>query len=94
MASSSWLSHHKDVASRFTAALNEADQYMAAHPGYLSSILPKYTKVSAQLAGRVTLPDFATTMTPADVQPWSQAAAQFKVTDSVVPPASIITSLK
>lgn len=33
-------------------------------------------------------------MTPADVQPWSQAAAQFKVTDSVVPPASIITSLK
>ncbi|GAA4519095.1 hypothetical protein GCM10023191_094220 [Actinoallomurus oryzae] len=94
MASSSWLSHHKDVASRFTAALNKADQYMAAHPGYLSSILPKYTKVSAQLAGRVTLPDFATTMTPADVQPWSQAAAQFKVTDSVVPPASIITSLK
>lgn len=48
----------------------------------------------AGLAGRVTLPDFATTMTPADVQPWSQAAAQFKVTDSVVPPASIITRLK
>jgi NitT/TauT family transport system substrate-binding protein len=94
MASSSWVSHHKDVASRFTAALNEADQYMAAHPGYLASILPKYTKVSAELAGRVTLPDFGTAMTPADVQPWSQAAAQLKITDSVVPPSSIITSLK
>jgi NitT/TauT family transport system substrate-binding protein len=94
MASSSWLSHHRDVASRFTAALNEADRYMAAHPGYLSSILPKYTKVSAQLAGRVTLPDFTTAITPADVRPWSQAAAQFKITDSVVPPSSIITSPK
>lgn len=94
MVSSTWLSRHKGVASRFTAALNEADQYMAAHPEYLSSILPKYTKVSSQLAARVTLPDFTTTMTPADVQPWSQAAAQFKVTDSVVPSSSIIASLR
>jgi NitT/TauT family transport system substrate-binding protein len=94
IVSSKWLSGHKDVATRFAAALAQADQYMAAHPAYLSTILPTYTKVSAQLAKRVTLPDFTTGITPSDVKPWAQAAAQFKVTDSVVTPSSIIASLK
>jgi NitT/TauT family transport system substrate-binding protein len=94
VVSAKWLAGHKDVASRFATALTQADQYMAAHPGYLSSILPQYTKVTAQLAKRVTLPAFTSAITAADVQPWSQAASQFKVTDSAVPPSSIIASLK
>jgi len=41
-----WLSAHKNVAMRSAAALAQAHQYMAAHPGYLATILRKYTKVS------------------------------------------------
>jgi NitT/TauT family transport system substrate-binding protein len=93
VAPSSWLSSHKQVASKFVTALDEADSYMAAHPGYLASILPKYTTVSASLAKQMTLPNFTTDISPADVQPWAQAAAKYGITRSVVTPSSAIASI-
>ena len=93
VAPESWLSSHKQVAAKFVAALKQADSYMAAHPGYLASILPKYTTVSASLAKQVTLPDFTTTLTAADVQPWAQAAARYGMTRSVVSPSSTIMNI-
>jgi NitT/TauT family transport system substrate-binding protein len=91
VAASGWLSAHRPVAAKFVAALAEADSYMAAHPAYLPSILPRYTTVSAQMAKQVTLPDFTTALTAADVEPWARAAAQYKITRSLVPPSSAIT---
>jgi NitT/TauT family transport system substrate-binding protein len=90
VAPSGWLTAHRQVAAKFVAALAQADSYMAAHPGYLPSILPKYTTVSAQMAKQVTLPDFTTSLTAADVAPWARAAAQYKITRSLVPPSSAI----
>jgi len=93
VAPASWLSAHRQLAAKFVAALDEADSYIAAHPGYPASILPKYTAVSAKLAGHVTLPDFTTTITAADVQPWANAAAEFKMTSSLIAPSSIIATV-
>jgi hypothetical protein len=93
VSSSSWLNSHKQVAAKFVAALKQADSYMAAHPGYLASILPKYTTVSASLARQVTLPDFTTRITAADVEPWARAAAKYGITRSVVSPSSAITTI-
>ncbi|HWG01477.1 MAG TPA: ABC transporter substrate-binding protein, partial [Trebonia sp.] len=90
VASSDWLTAHKQVAARFVAALGEADSYMAAHPGYLASILPKYTTVSASLARQVTLPDFTTRLAAADIEPWAKAAAKYGITRSVIPPSSAL----
>jgi NitT/TauT family transport system substrate-binding protein len=92
VASSGWLSAHRPVAAKFVTALQEADSYMAAHPGFLVSILPKYTTVTASLARQVTLPDFTTSITAADVEPWAEAAAKYGITRSVVSPSSAITS--
>jgi NitT/TauT family transport system substrate-binding protein len=94
VASSSWLSSHAQVAAKFVASLKQADSYMAAHPGYLASILPKYTTVSASLARKVTLPDFTTSITVADVEPWARAAAKYSITRSVVSPSSAITNVR
>jgi NitT/TauT family transport system substrate-binding protein len=94
VASSSWLSSHAQVAAKFVAALKQADSYMAAHPGYLASILPKYTTVSASLARKVTMPDFTTSITAADVEPWARAAAKYGITRSVVSPSSAITNIR
>jgi NitT/TauT family transport system substrate-binding protein len=91
LGSKSWLSSHKTVATKFAAALSEADSYMAAHPGYLASILPRYASVSAQLASKVTLPDFTASIDAADIQPWARAAAQFKLTAGLVAPSSILS---
>jgi NitT/TauT family transport system substrate-binding protein len=93
VASAGWLAAHRQVAAKFVTALDEADSYMAAHPGYLASILPKYTTVTASLAGRVTPPDFTTGITAADVEPWAEAAARFGITRSVISPSSVITSI-
>jgi NitT/TauT family transport system substrate-binding protein len=90
VAPSSWLSAHGEQAAKFVAAIDEANSYAATHPAYLRSILPKYTAVSARLAGHVTLPDFTTQITAADVQPWANAAAEFKMTSSLIAPSSII----
>ncbi len=92
VAPSGWLSAHRPVAAKFVAALAQADSYMAAHPAYLPSILPKYTTVSAQMAKQVTLPDFTTSLTAADVEPWARAAAQYKITRSLVSPSSAIAT--
>jgi NitT/TauT family transport system substrate-binding protein len=93
VGSASWVSSHRAVAAKFVAALGQADSYMAAHPGYLASILPAYTSVSASLAQKVTVPDFTTSLTPADVEPWAQAAARYGITHSAVSPSSVITNV-
>ena len=93
VAPGGWLSGHRQVAAKFVAALGQADRYMAAHPSYLRSILPTYTTVSGQLARKVTLPDFTTRLTAGDVEPWARAAAQYKITRSVVSPASVLTAV-
>jgi len=93
VASAGWLSGHRQVAGKFVAALARADAYMAAHPAYLPSILPKYTTVSAAMARQVTLPDFTTRLAPPDVEPWARAAARYKMTRSVVAPASVLVAV-
>jgi NitT/TauT family transport system substrate-binding protein len=93
VAPATWLSSHRQVAAKFVTALNEADSYMAGHPGYLASILPHYTTVSASLAKEVTLPIFTTSITAADVQPWAVAAAKYGITRSVVTPSSAIMNI-
>jgi len=93
VAPSGWLSAHRELAAKYLAAIEQADAYVAAHPAFLPSILPKYTSVSASLAGHVTLPDFTTQISAADVQPWANAAAEFKMTNSVIAPSTIITSI-
>jgi NitT/TauT family transport system substrate-binding protein len=93
VAPATWLSSHRQVAAKFVTALNEADSYMASHPGYLASILPHYTTVSASLAKEVTLPVFTTSITAADVQPWAVAAAKYGITRSVVTPSSAIMNI-
>jgi len=93
VAPSSWLSAHRQLAAKFVAAIVQANSYIAAHPAYAASVLPKYTAVSPKLAGHVTLPNFTSTITPADVQPWADAAAQFKMTNSVIEPSSIIATV-
>jgi len=93
VASSGWLSAHRQLAAKFVAALDQADSYMSRHPGYARSVLPKYTAVSAKLAGKVTLPEFTTQITAADVLPWAKAAAEEKLTNSLIAPSSIISSV-
>jgi NitT/TauT family transport system substrate-binding protein len=90
VAPANWITAHRQQAAKFVAAIQQANSYIAAHPAYLPTILPKYTAVTSKLAGHVTLPDFTTTITAADVEPWAKAAAEFKLTNSLIAPSSII----
>lgn len=90
VATASWLAGHRQQAARFVAALAQADAYMQAHPDYLGSILPKYTSVSPALARSVVLPSFTPSLTEADIAPWADAAAKFRITQGLVQPSTIL----
>lgn len=90
VASGGWVSTHRQQVAAFVAALDQADTYMAGHPEYLRSILPKYTSVTAGLAKTVVLPNFSTALTADDVRPWAAAAARFQITHRSIDPAAIL----
>jgi len=51
-----------DVVTNFTTAMNESLEYATAHPDEARGILSTYTKIPADVAGKVVLPKWPTTL--------------------------------
>jgi NitT/TauT family transport system substrate-binding protein len=77
--SARWIRTHRKEARAFVDALNNANKRIAADPGYLTSVLPKYTKIPQSMAGQIALPEFTTDITPADLKVWLDAAVRLKM---------------
>jgi NitT/TauT family transport system substrate-binding protein len=49
-----------DIVTRFKTAINQSLDYAQAHPDEVRQILPSYVKLTADVAGKVVLPEWTT----------------------------------
>lgn len=76
IARKSWIAAHRNEARRFMEALNEASTYINAHPEERGTILPKYTRLTAEVALKITRSNFETALKRADIQPLIDASLE------------------
>ncbi|WP_433797206.1 ABC transporter substrate-binding protein [Actinoplanes sp. CA-252034] len=79
LASERFTASDRATVDRFRTALTRACEYAQAHPDELRAILPTYTKVAADLAGRIRLPVYTTAAAPAGWQRWADILTRQQV---------------
>jgi NitT/TauT family transport system substrate-binding protein len=80
-----YLSAHRDVVARFTKAMNESLQYAQTHPAQVRQILPTFLKISPQIAAKVVLPGWSTSIQPGLLTTTAQLARQYGFISKVPP---------
>ena len=93
VAATSWVNAHKTVVRDYVKALNEATAYIAAHPNYLRSILPKYTSLSKTLANSIVLPTIISRVSVSDLKVWETPALKYGFLSHSVNLKSLIAKL-
>lgn len=63
-----WTQQHTAAARAFQQALEKGNAYANAHPDVVRSLLPTYTKITAQAAASMPLGTFPGTLTTAPLQ--------------------------
>ena len=64
----SWAQQHAAAARAFTQAVEKGNAYANAHPSVVRSLLPTYTKITAQAAANMPLTSYPTTLSAASMQ--------------------------
>lgn len=64
----SWAQQHAAAARAFQQALEKGNAYANAHPSVVRSLLPTYTKITAQAAATMPLGTYPDTLTAAPMQ--------------------------
>lgn len=59
-AKASYINGNPTVVKNFVAAVNEANAYANAHPDEVRSIIPTYTSISAGIASKIQIGNYAT----------------------------------
>jgi NitT/TauT family transport system substrate-binding protein len=93
-ASSGWLSSHKDVASKFIAAMNEADSYMAANPTAANAAAAPLMKLSAASLDALVPWRFTMAISKSDITDWLSVAQRFGVLHGSINMADVLTPVQ
>lgn len=93
LVTTKWVDGHPAEAKAFIAAMKDAAAYLKANPDYLRKILPKYTSISEDLAGNITLPVITTELTADDYNVWQDAALKFRLIEKRVSPSELDAGL-
>lgn len=72
-----YLQSHRDLVARFVRAMNRSLQYAQTHPEAVRAIVPTYTKITAQVAQRMTLPQWRTDIGASLIRYQAQLARQY-----------------
>lgn len=72
-----WASAHPDLVARFAAAMLEAARWANANPDKVVPILSKYLKADPVITAAAHRAVFATSLVPADMQPWINVTAKY-----------------
>ena len=81
-AASAWAQAHPDVVSRFAAAIRETALWANKNTDKSAEILAKYSKLALDLVKQTVRAVYATTLTPAQLQPTIDGAVRYKLIDS------------
>ena len=78
--SESYAKEHPDTVARFKAALAESLAYADAHPDEIRAIIPTFTRISPEIAAKITLPKW-----PAELNRQStQTIAELALKDGMI----------
>jgi NitT/TauT family transport system substrate-binding protein len=72
-AGRSWTEQNAGVAKRFQACLADAGAYIKSHDADARQVLQKYTGLPAAVAQSFELPEYDSSVRPADTEKWLQA---------------------
>jgi NitT/TauT family transport system substrate-binding protein len=77
VANGAWLDAHRDVATRFAAAIAKAAAWGNAHPVESAAILVKYSHLDPAVAAAMKRAHYGTEVVPAIVQPVIDASIRY-----------------
>jgi len=72
-----YLQSHRDLVDRFVRAMNHSLQYAQTHPEAVRAVVPTYTKIPAEVAQRMTLPQWRTDIGASLIRYQAQLARQY-----------------
>lgn len=67
-ATASWAAKYPNTAHAFQQAMDKAQALANSNPALIRQILPTFMKVTAQIAGQVRIPRWATSLSAAGIQ--------------------------
>src|SRR5262249_37945505 len=76
MANGAWAHSNPDAIARWTAALDEARAFIAAHAAEAREILAKWTRLPGEVIESIVLPTYSTSLTATDVSAWIEATRE------------------
>lgn len=77
-AKRSWIEKNPSKALRFARSIRKASEYISKHPEDVSRFLSESTKLSSDLAGKISLPAFPSSLEVTDLQKLIDMAAKYK----------------
>jgi ABC-type nitrate/sulfonate/bicarbonate transport system substrate-binding protein len=89
-AANTWAQAHQSVVARFAASIKEAATWANANPMKSAEILAKYGKLDPAMVKQTIRARYATTLTPAQLQPTIDASAKYKIFDGSFPAQDLI----
>ena len=93
-AAAPWAQAHSDAVARFAAVIRDTANWANANQSKSAEILAKYAHLDAAVVKQTVRARYATTLTPAQLQPTIDAAAKYKVLDGTFPAQEIIFAPK
>ena len=78
-ATASWLAKNQKVAADFVAAIQQANDFINNEPGQFRTYLEKTTKIAPKVIQALSLPNFTTDMSNADVTEWEAAGHKYGI---------------
>ena len=70
IADRGWAASHQAVVAKWTAALNQSRDFIAANPDAAREILVKWTKLPPAVVQSLPMPAFETKLSAADIDVW------------------------
>jgi|FaiFalDrversion2_1042247.scaffolds.fasta_scaffold00493_2 NitT/TauT family transport system substrate-binding protein len=89
-AKRSWLDRNRQAASAFNRAIRRANEFILRRPAEARALIPRYTRVPADLAERMPLPGFFSTVFDSDVRPVVEAAVKHGLLRRPLTPEDIL----
>jgi len=89
-AKNSWVEKNPETAAAFVRAINKASDFIRDNPDKVVEILVANTKLTPDLAGKITIPAFDSRLDPADIQPLIDAAAKYGFIPAPFPAEEVI----
>jgi ABC-type nitrate/sulfonate/bicarbonate transport system substrate-binding protein len=93
-ASTPWAQAHPALVARFATVIRAAGAWANANPAKSAEILAKYGKLDPAMVKQTIRARYASTLTPAQLQPTIDAAAHYKIFDGAFPAQELIFSPK